>query len=376
LNWLHSTRNRFARKILILFLIHPLCLKAALQTADPSSWGSWEIEIIEFPDLKDRNREEPQSHDKARDRLFAKHRNQNATDANRKVPIKVHIPKSGGPFPVILVSHGAGGDWDTHYAQAQHLASHGYAVLCLEHVGSNRSRMMQGLRFSKILAAMIHDSKEVFARPKDVSFGMDCAGEWNRTHEILRGKLDPTKFGVMGHSFGAFTTMVVGGMRPALDWLTPRVDPGQGLGPDFHDSRMKCGVALSPQGVGEPFFIQASFGSLQVPLLGITGTEDRQQNGLPPQNRWEAFDLWPKGSHHFICITNGKHIDFTDSTGAKRKAMPSQTRKDVQTVVRAATLLFFDAHLKNNPGSAGQITADALKPYLSGVVNNLEVFSK
>jgi predicted dienelactone hydrolase len=180
----------------------------------------------------------------------------------------------------------------------------------------------------------------------------------------------------MGHSFGAFTTMVVCGMRPALDWLTPRVEPGKGLGPELRDPRVRCGIALSPQGVGEPFFISESFGSLKLPLLGISGTEDRQQNGLTAGNRREAFALWPQGPHKFIWLANAKHLDFTDSTGVERRARPSPTREHVQPLVRAVTLLFFNSYLKADTSAAKQLTSDALRPYLHGAMNNVDVLSK
>ncbi|MFM7809490.1 MAG: prolyl oligopeptidase family serine peptidase, partial [Planctomycetota bacterium] len=159
------------------------------------------VEVIDFPELADASRGAP--------------------GGGRKVPIKVHMPAGKGPFPVVVVSHGAGGDRDTHFGQAQDLAAHGYAVLCLEHVGSNRDRLKQGFRPMKNLDAMIRDADEVLARPKDFSFAIDCAQRWNQTHEKLKGKLDLDRVGAMWHSFGAFTTMVVCGMRPALDWLTP-----------------------------------------------------------------------------------------------------------------------------------------------------------
>jgi predicted dienelactone hydrolase len=330
---------------LLLFQFATLSLPAA----DLSKIGPFKVVIIEFPELTDPQR------------------------SNRKVPIKVHLPEGRELCPIVVISHGAGGDWDTHFAQAQHLASHGYAALCLEHIGSNLERMKQGLRFMKNLNEMIRDSNEVLGRPKDVSFALDCAAEWNRSHPKLRGRLDLQHAGVMGHSFGAFTTMVVCGMRPALDWLTPRVEPGKGLGPDLRDRRVKCGVALSPQGADEPFFLRESFASLQVPLLGISGTEDRQQGDLPASNRLDAFKLWPEGANRFIWLTNARHLDFTDSTGSSRRAMSSPTREDVQPIVRAATLLFFNAHLRADSEAAKQLQGDLLKPYLRGVVTNVEV---
>ena len=294
----------------------------------------------------------------------------------RKVPIKVHVPASGGPYPVVVVSHGAGGNWDTHFAQAQDLASHGYAVLCVEHVGSNRQRLTQGLRVAKNLDAMIRDADEVLARPRDVSFAIQLAAEWNESHPQLKGRLDLDRVGVMGHSFGAYTTMVVCGMRPALDWMTPTVAPGQGLGPDLSDPRVKCGVALSPQSPGEPFFLAESFASLRVPLLGITGSKDDQQAGKTAKDRKDSFALWPKGDHRLIWLANAQHLDFSDASGSGDRALPSRTRADVQPITRAATRAFFDLHLKGDANAATRLTVDGLKPQLRGAVDGVEVLAK
>ncbi len=123
-------------------------------------------------------------------------------------------------------------------------------------------------------------------------------------------------------------------------------------------------------------FIRESFGSLQVPLLGVSGTLDKQQNGLSAENRKEAFSLWPAGGHRFVWLDGAKHLDFTDSAGADRKATPSPTRDDVQPVTRAATLLFFDAHLKGDEGAGKRLTQTGLRPYLKGKINQVEVLAK
>jgi predicted dienelactone hydrolase len=228
----------------------------------------------------------------------------------------------------------------------------------------------------KNLDAMIRDAEEVLTRPKDVRFAIDQAQRWNESNEALKGKLDLDHVGVMGHSFGAFTTMVVCGMRPALDWLVPAVPPGKGLGPDLRDARVKCGVALSPQGVGEPFFIRESFTGLQVPLLGISGTKDDQQAGQPATNRRDAFAMWPTPGSQFIWLANARHLDFTDATGTSRRQLPSATRDDVQPLVKAATLAFFDLHLKGDAGAAKRLSQDGLTPLLRGDMDSVEVLSK
>jgi len=209
-----------------------------------------------------------------------------------------------------------------------------------------------------------------------VSFAIDRAAEWNQSHDGLRGRLDLGRVGVMGHSFGAYTTMAACGMRPALDWLMPRVEPGRGLGPDLADPRVRCGVALSPQGPGEPFFLPESYASLRVPLLGISGSKDVQQGGRTAGERKEAFALWPKGNHRFVWIANANHFDFADSSGSDARGIPSATRADVQPVVRAATRAFLDLHLRSDANAAGRLTAETLRPLLGGSIDRGDVLSK
>jgi predicted dienelactone hydrolase len=318
--------------------------------ANLSAPGPLAVELIEFPDLVDAARA-------------------------RKVPVKVFLPEGSAAFPVVVLSHGAGGSWDANFAQARHLASHGYVVLALEHVGSNTAVLKRGFRPFKNLAAMTRDAAEVLGRPRDVSFALDQAAAWNAGGNRLRGRIDLTRVGVLGHSFGAYTTLAVLGARPALDWLTPPVPPGAGLGPDLRDARVACGVALSPQGPGEPFFIEESYATLTAPLLGITGSEDRQQ-AAPPENRRRGFDLWPPGDKVFVWLEGAEHSAFSDATGSGRRMLPSDAREDVQPLVRAATLLFFNGSLKQDPGARAALTAAGLRPYRRGAATNIKILHK
>lgn len=319
--------------------------------AKPEKMGAYATRTIEFPNLAD------------------------ATRSMRRVPIKVHMPEQEGKYPVIVLSHGGGGFWDANLAQARHLASHGYVVLALEHVGSNTERMKEKFQFEKNLRAMTRNSVEVLTRPKDVSFALDRAEEWNRIHPALKGKIDLTRVGMLGHSFGAYTTLVTCGARVALDWLTPVVAPGKGLGPDLSDTRVKACVALSPQGPGEPFFLEESFATINRAVLGITGSKDKAQD-LSPENRRRFFALMPAGDKIFLWLANADHNGFSDSTGSGKLKLPSTSRDDVQPVVRAATLLFFESHLRGNEDADKALSVDTLKPLLRGVVNDLELQRK
>jgi predicted dienelactone hydrolase len=321
-----------------------------LATEGLADEGPFGVDTLEFADLADSSR-------------------------GRTVPIRVHLPTGDGPFPEVVVSHGGGGHWDANYAQASHLASHGYVVLALEHVRSNSAVFKRSFRFIANLRTMTRDAHEVLGRPRDIGFAIDQAERWNETHQRLRGRMDIQRVGVLGHSYGAYTTLAVAGARPALDWLTPNVGPGHGLGPDLRDDRVDCGVALSPQGPGEPFFIEPSYASLATPMLGISGSKDRQQ-GARPENRHQGYALWPPGDKILMWLEGADHTAFLDATGSGRRMLPSRARDDVQPLVRAATLLFFDAHLKADTVALDSMTADALKPYLRGSVTDVEVLTK
>ncbi|NBX81543.1 hypothetical protein EBQ90_00410, partial [bacterium] len=112
-----------------LFLFCSLAFSGAT-TLEYSTNGNLLVEVLEFRELQDSTREAAPR--PPRFRIFRRNRSAPETGQGRKVPIKLHIPTSGGPYPVVIISHGAGGSWDTHYAQAKYLASHGYAVLCVE----------------------------------------------------------------------------------------------------------------------------------------------------------------------------------------------------------------------------------------------------
>lgn len=343
-----ASKSTCRRGIALAFTLSVLCGAAA--GPGLSAPGALALETIAFPDLTD------------------------AARAGRKIPIKVHLPKTGGPYPVIVVSHGAGGNWDANKAQAEHLASYGYAVLCLEHPASNTQALTQGGRLMKNLEDMTRDTDEVLGRPKDVSFALDRAEEWNRSDPRIKGRLDLEHVGVLGHSYGAYTVMAICGIRPALDWLSRPVPPGHGLGPDLRDPRVKCGVALSPQAPGAPYFLPESYASLAVPLLGVSGDHDLQQGGITPQQRHDAFALWPPGQNIFIWIANASHLDFSDS--GEKHGLGGSGKDAVQKVVRPATLLFFNLHLKGDQSAEELLTEAGLKPYLSGSANKVEVRKK
>jgi predicted dienelactone hydrolase len=322
------------RTTLTLFCL--LACSGLAGAADLAAPGPRRVEVTDFPDLVDAARQ-------------------------RKVPMKLHLPAGEDALPLVLLSHGAGGSRDANFAQAQHLASHGYAVLALEHPGSNTEVLTQGLRLRRNLNTMTRDADEVLGRPRDMGFAIDQAARWNTSDSPLRGRFDLAHVGALGHSFGAYTVLALAGVRPALDWLKPVVGKGRGLGPDLRDARVACVVALSPQAPGEPFFIESSYATMAVPVLGITGSKDAQQGDAGPEDRRRALALWPAGDKWLVWIDGADHSAFSDSTGSGKRMLRSASRERAQPVVRAATLRFFDACLKGDATGREALSVETLR---------------
>lgn len=306
----------------------------------------------------------------------------------RLLPVRVHYPAVEGSWPVVLFSHGGGGNVDSNFAQAHHLASHGYMVCCVEHTGSNVDRLRMKAKFWDTLRDMTRDRDEVLGRPVDIKEVLDQVELWNGGHDAVWGKFDLDHVAVVGHSFGAYTALALCGARPALDWLVRRtaetLKPDrnflrskveQGLGPDLGDPRIDAGVALSPQGPGEPFFLEESYATIDRPILGISGSEDRQQ-GAAPENRKRFVDLTPSAGTMLLWLHGADHTAFSDPSGSGQPGVPSSSRNAVQPVARAATLYFLDAYLKGRKTELALIKSETLLPLAGPGVSQVEVLRR
>jgi len=301
----------------------------------------------------------------------------------RPVPMRVQAPATGGPFPLVIMSHGAGGNVESGSYLAEHLASHGYVVLSLEHVHSNTrqvkfymSRAGGNLKLMEAVHRVTKDAREVLGRPRDVSFAIDRAIEWNRSHRALAGRIDAARIGVMGHSFGAYTTLAACGAQPILDYLDPVVPPGRGLAGDLGDRRVSFGLAMSPQSPGTTFFGKDSYRSVRCPLLLLTGSKDVQKSyddeTLPAGTRREMFALLPPGQKYFVWLDNADHMAFGDGSLLLR----SRARRDTQRITRALAVAASDYFLKGNPEAASVLNETYARSLLGRVVSDLEWLEK
>jgi len=169
----------------------------------------------------------------------------------KSLSCKVYFSAAGGLTPVILFSHGFGGNKESFAPVSRHWASHGYVVIHptradgLDRVRGDLQREPAPrlpLNRPGGLLAGLDDPHVVRDRVADLILILDSLENLPQTWPGLAGKMDINSIGVAGHSFGAYTTMLVGGVT---------VNLGQEKAKSFRDPRVKCILLISAQGTGQ-----------------------------------------------------------------------------------------------------------------------------
>jgi dienelactone hydrolase len=134
-----------------------------------------------------------------------------ATNAVLNAPVDL----SGGPYPVLLFSHGSCGYPLQSTFLTPLLAARGYVVIAPPHPGNTFFQFPS----CGTPQVQLESAQE---RPQDVIFALDqmLAASADPGSEFF-GALDPTRIGMSGHSFGGFTTFFVIGLDPRFKVAIP-----------------------------------------------------------------------------------------------------------------------------------------------------------
>jgi predicted dienelactone hydrolase len=267
-------------------------------------------------------------------------------DAARKkdLLLKIYYPDAPGPFPVIIFSHGALASKDCYSALGRYWASFGYVSIHPSHGDSIADSGFHGT-----LREAISDPSAWENRPKDVSFIIDSLSDIENLVPQLSGRLDRRHIGVGGHSFGAYTSELIGGTTILL--------PGNGKPQSFADKRVSAILLLSPQGEGRMGLTAHSWDKLHLPMLLMYGSLDFGPWGEAPVWRSEAFQKAPSGNKYEVEFDGGTHMGFA---GASR---PGGVQDGVFQRAKRESLAFWDAYLKHVPKAMEYLKSDGLKKF-------------
>ncbi len=254
---------------------------------------------------------------------------------NRELPLRVYLPAATTPAPVVLFSHGLGGNRDGSAFLGKHWAARGYVAVFLQHPGSDDSVWRESAPAERMAKLGQAGNLENFMlRVKDVPIVLDQLTAWQKEDgHPLAGRLDLGRVGMSGHSFGAITTQAVSGQSTRLG------------GARFTDPRIVAALPMSqsPPTMGDP---RDAFGSVKIPWLLMTGThDDAVIANFTPAMRAKVFSALPTGNKYELILDEAEHSAFTERPlpGDKKPRHPNHHR-----VTLALSTAFWDAYLKGD----------------------------
>jgi len=230
--------------------------------------------------------------------------------------------ESGGPYPLVVFSHGFALSPIVYSALVEQYASQGYVVIAPEH---NES-------FDGSLTGFW---EELIDRPVDIRRTIDEAALLTETGAPLAGLIDMDKIAVVGHSYGGYTALAAGGARfdfvayktrcaaltaddPLNFFCAPTPNESDmamragldevptGLWPSFGDPRVKAVISMA----GDSYlFDQRGLEELEIPVMAMGGTIDEGTPytwGAKPtydyaSSEYKSLVTFP-GAGHFLYV--------------------------------------------------------------------------
>jgi predicted dienelactone hydrolase len=262
------------------------------------------------------------------------------------------IVADGLKRPLVVFSHGAGGNGSGYVWFGEYLASHGYLVAMVYHYRANTYD-----------SSALYVRNRLWQRPHDI--GLDIT---HLLHDSFSGPhIDANQIGVAGHSQGGFTAIWIGGARidpelfvqyqrgwknnqmlPAYLREQMRVDAEPAR--DVRDDRVKAAFAMAPGDLHGFGLDEAGLRHMQIPAYIIVGDGDTT---TPPKDNAEfaakfiphaQLDILPGGVGHEIFGNECDQVGRDNYPEACVDA-PGVDRAKLHDYIGSVALKFFDTNL-------------------------------
>jgi predicted dienelactone hydrolase len=252
-------------------------------------------------------------------------------------------PIEGGKLPLVVISHGRGGNFVGHWDTAEALARAGFVVAAIDHPGDTTLDLSR-----------FHDLSVNVTRPIDIKRLID----FMLGASPAAAAIDPHRIGLFGFSRGGYTGLVAVGAEPhfarglRLCETQSRPICEQIRNKDYpasltHDARIKAAAVADPPG---SFFDADSLAAVKVPVQ--LWQSQNGGDGVTPESVAATEKNLPAG-HEYHVVANAGHFAFlapcppalttarpelcTDAPGFDRVAFHKE--------LNAAMLAFFRARL-------------------------------
>ena len=277
----------------------------------------------------------------------------------RNFPVDLYLPNRpefNSPLPLIVISHGLGSDRDTFAYFAEYLASYGFAVAVPEHPGSNASQIQNLLEG---FANDVTPPEEFINRPLDISYLLD------RIEVDYGSQINTQDVGIIGQSFGAYTSLALAGAELNFASLTAACEnldksfnvslflqclalelPQESTPTDLKDERITSAIAINP--LTSAVFGVEGMAKIDIPVMIVSGSADPVTPALPEQIK--PFTWLDATEKYLVLMNGGTHFSVLNESSGSIPVPAAAVGPDPkvgQDYIKQLGLLFFSDRYNN-----------------------------
>lgn len=263
-------------------------------------------------------------------------------------------------FPLVVLSHGYTGYRTIMFYLGEHLASHGYVVVGIDHTHSTTGEVdFKNAPFTGFPSTLIN-------RARDQQFVLE---HFSSAQSDLAKAVDTQNAAIIGYSMGGFGAInTIGGCynftqqglqafgfpEPAAKALLPVFNICN-AGQEQVDSRWKAMVAYAPWGQEQNLH---KLDKINVPSLYITGDQDDVsgfeqgvQKLFQQSAAKDSFMLVYENARHNVAPHPAPEIAYAADDDLGHYYEPAWSSETLNRINQHMTLAFLDCYVKLNPAS-------------------------
>jgi predicted dienelactone hydrolase len=251
----------------------------------------------------------------------------------------------GGPYPLLVFSHGYGGSGLAQVFLAEPLAARGWIVAAPDHNDRHSAVRIRGGRQNDFDRKGLLKHAEEIAKSGPENRGtylyrldeMKLALDGVLESESFGKTIDREKIAVGGHSFGGFTALGLCGTIA-----------------DRCDARIRA-VLLFSTGAGGYLFTEAELAAVEIPSMLYLGERERVKNQKRGEHTMaELADKVYKNLRppkYFLEIKDANHCSFNNCFNDTRLARALSGTEEQFEVIRRYSIAFLEKHVAGRKDS-------------------------
>jgi len=250
----------------------------------------------------------------------------------------VQISKLEPSYPVLIFSHGLGGNRKQNMFQIEQLVSQGYIVVGIDHTYSSTATIFPDGRVAPLIMPKISAISYLEkANPQwvaDVKFVLDQVEKLtaNDPDQRFTGRMDLEHMGMFGHSYGGATSVQV---LMTDDRIKAAIDM---------DGALYGELRIPADGLKKPFLMMSADSTLE--NLQTSNEQFDYAKEVYPR-----FNNITKGGNYWMIINKTNHMTFTDFVlfSPLLQLMQGRDIREAHQLINDYSQDFFDHYLKNKP---------------------------